>query len=181
MLISELIFPRGSREEVGSARKWATFLFCGVGAVVGGVYLVLISSSLLPTRQVLVGLFGILGIVGLLSRKKLVELYARGQNTIRETFATAPDSGDVRLPGDSAVRAYRVGEGSALIGQTLQGSELRQKSGVVVVAIERAGGSVVSPGSGEVLRLGDELFVFGESSQLEGATDFFRSCGVTEV
>lgn len=181
MLISELIFPRGSREEVGSARKWATFLFCGVGAVVGGVYLVLISSSLLPTGQVLVGLFGILGIVGLLSRKKLVELYARGQNTIRETFATAPDSGDVRLPGDSAVRAYRVGEGSALIGQTLQGSELRQKSGVVVVAIERAGGSVVSPGSGEVLRLGDELFVFGESSQLEAAADFFRSCGVTEV
>ena len=181
MLISELIFPRGIREEVGSARKWATFLFCGVGAVVGGVYLVLISSSLLPTGQVLVGLFGILGIVGLLSRKKLVELYARGQNTIRETFATAPDSGDVRLPGDSAVRAYRVGEGSALIGQTLQGSELRQKSGVVVVAIERAGGSVVSPGSGEVLRLGDELFVFGESSQLEAAADFFRSCGVTEV
>jgi K+/H+ antiporter YhaU regulatory subunit KhtT len=40
---------------------------------------------------------------------------------------------------------------------------------------------VVSPGSGEVLRLADELFVFGESSQLEAAADFFRSCGVTEV
>jgi Trk K+ transport system NAD-binding subunit len=53
--------------------------------------------------------------------------------------------------------------------------------GVVVVAIERVGGSVVSPGSGEVLRLGDELFVFGESSQLEAAADFFKGCGVTEA
>lgn len=79
MLISELIFPRGSREEVGSARKWATFLFCGVGAVVGGVYLVLISSSLLPTGQVLVGLFGILGIVGLLSRKNWLNSMPAGK------------------------------------------------------------------------------------------------------
>jgi K+/H+ antiporter YhaU regulatory subunit KhtT len=52
---------------------------------------------------------------------------------------------------------------------------------VVVVAIERVGGSVVSPGSGEVLRQGDELFVFGESTQLEAAADFFMGCRVTEA
>ena len=181
MLISELVFPRGSREEVGSARKWATFLFCGVGVVVGGIYLVVISSPLLPSGKILVGLMGVLIVMGFMSHKKLVELYARGQSTIRETLATTPDGGEVRLPGDSAVRAYRVGEDSRLIGRTLREMDLRKVSGVVVVAIERAGGSVVSPGPEERLEKGDELFVFGESGQLDLAGEFFRDAGVSEA
>ena len=181
MLIAELVFPRGSREEVGSARKWATFLFCGIGVVVGGVYLVVISSPLLPSGKILVALLGVLIVVGFVSHRKLVELYARGQNTIRETFAAVPEGGEVRLPGDSAVRAYRVGEDSPFIGRTLRELDLRKVSGVVVVAIERVGGSVVSPGPEERLKKEDELFVFGERGQLDLAEEFFRNAGVSEA
>ena len=181
MLVSELIFPRGSREEVGSARKWATFLFCGMGAVLGGVYLLVISSPLLPSGKMFPILMALVVAVGLLSRKKLVELYAKGQSAIRDTFAVAPDPGEVRLPGDSQVRSFRVGRGSGLIGQSLKETGLRKVSGVVVVAIERAGGSTVSPGPDERLFEGDELFVFGEKGQLELASEFFMNCGVVEV
>ncbi len=181
MLVSELIFPRGSREEVGSARKWATFLFCGMGAVLGGVYLVVISSPLLPSGKMFPILMALVLVVGLLSRKKLVELYAKGQSAIRDTFAALPDPGEVRLPGDSQVRSFRVGRGSGLIGQSLKETGLRKVSGVVVVAIERAGGSTVSPGPDERLFEGDELFVFGEKGQLELASEFFMNCGVVEV
>lgn len=181
MLVSELIFPRGSREEVGSARKWATFLFCGMGAVLGGVYLLVISSPLLPSGKMFPILMALVVAVGLVSRKKLVELYAKGQSAIRDTFAVAPDPGEVRLPGDSQVRSFRVGRGSGLIGQSLKESGLRKVSGVVVVAIERAGGSTVSPGPDERLFEGDELFVFGEKGQLELASEFFMNCGVVEV
>ena len=181
MLVSELIFPRGSREEVGSARKWATFLFCGMGAVLGGVYLLVISSPLLPSGKMFPILMALVVAVGLLSRKKLVELYAKGQSAIRDTFAAAPDPGEVRLPGDSQVRSFRVGRGSGLIGQSLKETGLRKVSGVVVVAIERAGGSTVSPGPDERLFEGDELFVFGEKGQLELASEFFMNCGVVEV
>ena len=181
MLVSELIFPRGSREEVGSARKWATFLFCGIGAVLGGVYLLVISSPLLPSGKMFPILMALVVAVGLVSRKKLVELYAKGQSAIRDTFAVAPDPGEVRLPGDSQVRSFRVGRGSGLIGQSLKETGLRKVSGVVVVAIERAGGSTVSPGPDERLFEGDELFVFGEKGQLELASEFFMNCGVVEV
>lgn len=181
MLVSELIFPRGSREEVGSARKWATFLFCGMGAVLGGVYLLVISSPLLPSGKMFPILMALVVAVGLVSRKKLVELYAKGQSAIRDTFAVAPDPGEVRLPGDSQVRSFRVGRGSGLIGQSLKETGLRKVSGVVVVAIERAGGSTVSPGPDERLFEGDELFVFGEKGQLELASEFFMNCGVVEV
>ena len=181
MLVSELIFPRGSREEVGSARKWATFLFCGMGAVLGGVYLLVISSPLLPSGKMFPILMALVVAVGLVSRKKLVELYAKGQSAIRDTFAVAPDPGEVRLPGDSQVRSFRVGRGSGLIGQSLKETGLRKVSGVVVVAIERSGGSTVSPGPDERLFEGDELFVFGEKGQLELASEFFMNCGVVEV
>lgn len=181
MLVSELVFPRGSREEVGSARKWATFLFCGMGAVLGGVYLLVISSPLLPSGKMFPILMALVLVVGLLSRKKLVELYAKGQSAIRDTFAAVPDPGEVRLPGDSQVRSFRVGRGSGLIGQSLKETGLRKVSGVVVVAIERVGGSTVSPGPDERLLEGDELFVFGEKGQLELASEFFMNCGVVEV
>jgi CPA2 family monovalent cation:H+ antiporter-2 len=181
MLVSELIFPRRSREEVGSARKWATFLFCGMGAVLGGVYLLVISSPLLPSGKMFPILMALVVAVGLVSRKKLVELYAKGQSAIRDTFAVAPDPGEVRLPGDSQVRSFRVGRGSGLIGQSLKETGLRKVSGVVVVAIERAGGSTVSPGPDERIFEGDELFVFGEKGQLELASEFFMNCGVVEV
>jgi hypothetical protein len=181
MLVSELIFPRGSREEVGSARKWATFLFCGMGAVLGGVYLLVISSPLLPSGKMFPILMALVVAVGLVSRKKLVELYAKGQSAIRDTFAAAPDPGEVRLPRDSQVRSFRVGRGSGLIGQSLKETGLRKVSGVVVVAIERSGGSTVSPGPDERIFEGDELFVFGEKGQLELASEFFMNCGVVEV
>jgi K+/H+ antiporter YhaU regulatory subunit KhtT len=74
-----------------------------------------------------------------------------------------------------------VGRGSGLIGQSLKETGLRKVSGVVVVAIERAGGSTVSPGPDEMLLEGDELFVFGEKGQLELASEFFMNCGVVEV
>ena len=181
MLVSELVFPRGSREEVGSARKWATFLFCGMGAVLGGVYLLVISSPLLPSGKMFPLLLALIVAVGLLSRKKLVELYAKGQSAIRDTFAAVPDPGEVRLPGDSQVRSFRVGRGSSLVGQSLKETGLRKVSGVVVVAIERVGASTVSPGPDERLLVGDELFVFGEKGQLELASEFFMNCGVVEV
>ena len=179
MLISELVFPHRSRGNVGPARKWATFLLCGIGAVVGGVYLVLISSPLLPSGKMFVGLLGLVVLVGLLSRKKLVELYAQGQTTIRETLASVPEQGHVRLPGDSEVRSYRVNGDSELIGQSLRETGLRQNSGVVVVAIERKGGSVVSPGPEVKLAEGDELFVFGEKDQLGLAEEFLTRRGVS--
>jgi K+/H+ antiporter YhaU regulatory subunit KhtT len=70
---------------------------------------------------------------------------------------------------------------SELIGQSLRETGLRQNSGVVVVAIEREGGSVVSPGPEVKLAVGDELFVFGEKDQLGLAEEFLTRRGVSGV
>jgi K+/H+ antiporter YhaU regulatory subunit KhtT len=67
------------------------------------------------------------------------------------------------------------------VGQTLHEIELRKRSGVVVVAIERADGNVVSPGPNEKVGMGDELFIFGGADQLNTAEEFFKTQQVTSV
>jgi hypothetical protein len=182
ILVSEIIFPhRKGDQGVDPARTWATLLFCGIGYTVFGIYLVLISSPLLPAGKILWVFLGVLTLITFGSRKKLVELYSKGQSSIRNTWDTLPDQEQVVLPGNSEVRAYRIGESSIFVGNTLQETGLRTKSGVVVVAIERQGGNVVSPGPDEKLFANDEIFVFGEEEQLIRAEEFFSSRGVTAV
>jgi NhaP-type Na+/H+ and K+/H+ antiporter len=146
-----------------------------------GFYLVLISAPLLPAGKILWVFLGILTLITLGSRKKLVELYSKGQFSIRQTWESLPDQEKVNLPGNSEVRTYRIGEDSPFIGKTLQETGLRNESGVVVVAIERESGNVISPGPDEKLFANDEIFVFGENEQLIRAEEFFSSRGVTAV
>jgi K+/H+ antiporter YhaU regulatory subunit KhtT len=51
----------------------------------------------------------------------------------------------------------------------------------VIVAIERRGKNLVSPGPETRLEAGDQLFVFGEAGQIRAADDYLRQAGTTEV
>lgn len=182
MLGAEMVFPRRPGQgEVRSARTLLELFLGGIGATVFGLYLILISSPLLPSAQVLLGLLLGLALLGLASWQRLIRLYAKAQASIHETWEAIPDQKQVELPESSEVRGYRVEKGSVLAGQTLLQTGLRKQSGVVVVAIERVGRNVVSPGPEEILREQDELFIFGERDQLELAEPYLQERGVIPV
>lgn len=129
----------------------------------------------------MLGLFGLVAILGLLGRKKLVQLYSQGQAKIRETWETPPDQDGLNLPGESTVHVHQIDPSSPLVGQTLAETQLRKKTGAVVVAIDRKGKNTVSPGPDMVLQAGDQLFVFGEAEQVRAADEALRNAGTTEV
>ena len=182
ILISEMAFHRGEgNESVGATRALATFLICGIGYILLGFYLILISSPLLPSAHLVLGLLGAVAFLGLGIRRRLVKIYSQGQESIQKTWQVVPDQPPIQLPGNSQVRSYRVEKGSPLAGQTLHEIELRKRSGVVIVAIERAEGNVVSPGPNEKVGIGDELFIFGGADQLNAAEEFFKTQQVTSV
>jgi K+/H+ antiporter YhaU regulatory subunit KhtT len=79
------------------------------------------------------------------------------------------------------VHVHQIDPTSALIGQTLAETSLRQRTGAVIVAIERKGKNFVSPGPETRLEAGDQLFVFGEAGQIRAADDYLRQAGTTEV
>jgi voltage-gated potassium channel len=66
-----------------------------------------------------------------------------------------------------AMEQVSIGTGSALAGRTIVEANVRQRFGVIVVAIQRAGGHMdFNPPHDAVMRAGDELVVLGRPGQL---------------
>lgn len=182
VLVSEMAFPRDEEKgRPGPGRKLSQALFLGVGYVVFAFSLILLSAPLLPMGKLFLGLGSLLFLLAVLMRKRLVHLYSQGQAKIRETWETPPDQDGLNLPGESKVHVHQIDPTSALIGQTLSETSLRQRTGAVIVAIERRGKNLVSPGPETRLEAGDQLFVFGEAGQIRAADDYLRQAGTTEV
>ncbi len=180
MLLSEMALPRRTGgEDVTVARTVMSHSLSGLGLLLFLIYLIVLGAGLIPSMKILAILLVGLAILAGLSWKHLVRIYAQGQASIRETWEASPEPDHVRLPGNAEVKVYRVEKDSSLVGRTLMESGLRQHSGVVVVAIERKGGSVVSPGPDEKLHDGDQVFIFGEREQVHLADEYFGKCGVT--
>ena len=177
-LVSEIAFPQDA--QLG-ARKLAQGLFLGIGYLLFALVLILLSAPLLPTGRLLLGLFGLAAGLAVLGRKRLVHLYSQGQAKIRETWETPPDQDGLNLPGESTVHVHQIEAQSLLLGKTLAETELRKQTGAVIVAIDRKGKNLVSPGPETVLQAGDQLFVFGEKEQIRAADEYLRRAGTTEV
>ncbi|NDC80215.1 MAG: cation/H(+) antiporter [Verrucomicrobia bacterium] len=182
VLLSELAFPRPLAEgSVESARRLTLVVFSAAGYSLLVFYLLLISSPLLPSIHILLVAVGFTFVAFLIMRRRLVRLYASGQAAIRETWESVPTQDSIRLPGNAEVRAYQVREDSSWVGRRLIDTGLRAQTGAVVVAIERGGKSLVSPGPDEVIRTGDQLFVFGEDTQMQSANQLLGQAGITSL
>lgn len=68
---------------------------------------------------------------------------------------------------DLQIEEARINEGSALAGESVVGSHMRQKYGLIIVAIKRKCGKMVfNPGPDEMFLAGDVLVVIGNKSDL---------------
>ena len=69
---------------------------------------------------------------------------------------------------DLSMEQVRIREESALVGQTIVDAGIRQKFGVIIVAIRRLGGAMeFNPPHNAVLRAGDELVVLGRPESVK--------------
>jgi voltage-gated potassium channel len=69
---------------------------------------------------------------------------------------------------DLSMEQVRIQEGSGLVGQTIVDAGIRQKFGVIIVAIRRAEGTMeFNPSPDAVLRAGDEMVVLGRPQSVK--------------
>jgi voltage-gated potassium channel len=69
---------------------------------------------------------------------------------------------------DLSMEQVKIQEGSALVGQTIVEAGIRQKFGLIVVAIRRADGTMdFNPSPESVIRAGDELVVLGRPQSVK--------------
>jgi TrkA domain protein len=105
--------------------------------------------------------------------EKLFELsdeLARTVGTILEGAYFQPveaEKQETTLPGGLLLEWYEVPPGSPLADETIEATHIGGETGVTVVAIERGGDTVESPGPATTLREGDTLVVTGTDEQCE--------------
>ncbi len=146
------------------------------GTVFQGLYVVILSSALLPTVRVMLVLLLLAAITGWLLRRSFIKAYAKAQVALRETLSHPPapryEAAATVLPSmlrDANLATVTLAAGSPAAGKLIRELQLRTQTGASIVGIERHGDSVINPGPDEELQPGDHVLLLGTRTQLEAA------------
>jgi len=74
---------------------------------------------------------------------------------------------------DLEIASFRIENGAAVIGKTLQETEMRKKHGVTLLAVNRNAQIISNPGSDLTFAGGDILFVVGDAKDIQRLRDIF--------
>ncbi len=148
------------------------------GTVAMGLFVLVLSSALLPTLEVLVVLLAIVALVAWLLWRSFIRIYSKAQLALQQTFDQAPDPrpqphGAARaLPSllrEADLETVALAADSPAVGRLIRELELRTLTGASIVGIERADGNLINPGADEELRGGDQVLLLGTRAQLDSA------------
>jgi CPA2 family monovalent cation:H+ antiporter-2 len=144
------------------------------GTAVLGLFVLVLSSALLPALNVLLVLLLLVGLLAWLLRRSLIRVYARAQVALQETFAQTPAPAPATAARPSLLReadleSVAVAAASPAAGRLIRELELRTRTGASIVGIERTGGNVINPGPDEEIQAGDHLVLLGTPAQLAAA------------
>jgi CPA2 family monovalent cation:H+ antiporter-2 len=157
------------------------------GLTAGAILLTLLwLSALLPTdivsTQVFLGIIAVLGLLAIILWRHLVRWHARLEGRIHQEYLTAS------LPSTDGNRQWkmqdctetewvtRVGEltlpsDSKVAGKQISDLRLRAASGCSIIAIDRQGFAINSPGATDRLYPGDRLLLLGSEEALAKAIE----------
>jgi CPA2 family monovalent cation:H+ antiporter-2 len=151
-----------------------------VGSVALGLFVLLLSSTLLPPLKVLLVLLFVVGLIAWLLWRSFIKVYSKAQVALRETFAHPPPprvegtTQMLRLLSRAQLRVFKVAADSPAAGKLIRELSLRSRTGASAVGIERDQESIVNPGPDEEVRAGDKLLLLGSSDQLTQAAAVFQ-------
>jgi monovalent cation:H+ antiporter-2, CPA2 family len=181
LLVAETkVTPAAAGERTAAIRAIVAQVVPIAGSVALSVFVMVLSSSLLPALNVLLILLLIVALTTWLLWRSFIKIYSKAQVALIETFAqpplTRPESALLALPSllsDADLRTVTVAGGSAAAGKLIRELELRTRTGASIVGIVRKGANLINPGPDEELQLGDQVLLLGTSVQLEAARAAF--------
>jgi CPA2 family monovalent cation:H+ antiporter-2 len=78
---------------------------------------------------------------------------------------------------DLEIASFRIENGSAVIGKTLQETEMRKKHGVTLLAVNRNSRIISNPAADLNFSGGDILFVVGDAKDIQQVRLIFNQGG----
>jgi len=150
------------------------------GTVMLGLFILVLSSTLLPTFKVLIVLLVLIALVSWLLRRSFIKIYARAQIALEETLASPPvprqHNTTTTLPSllrEADLETVGVTSKSNAVGKRIRELQLRTQTGASIVGIERKGENIINPGPDEEIREGDQILLVGSRAQLDAASKLF--------
>jgi CPA2 family monovalent cation:H+ antiporter-2 len=157
------------------------------GTVGLGLFVLLLSSALLPTFNVLIVLLLLVVLIAWLLRRSFILVYSKAQVALQETFAQEPaprhSHAPTALPSllrEADLETVTVAAGSPAAGKLIRELELRTRTGASIVGIERNGANIINPGPDEELLAGDQVLLLGTPVQLRDSKAVFQASGTGE-
>jgi CPA2 family monovalent cation:H+ antiporter-2 len=146
------------------------------GTVALGLFILLLSSTLLPPLKVLLVLLAVIGLIAWLLWRSFIKVYSKAEVALLETFAQQPSPRPApEAPKhqsqlrDADLESVAIPANSPAAGKLIRELELRTRTGASIVAVERAGVNTVSPDPDEELQVNDQVLLLGSPTQLEKA------------
>jgi CPA2 family monovalent cation:H+ antiporter-2 len=146
------------------------------GMIALGLFVLVLSSALLPTFNVLLVLLGLIVLITMRLWRSFIKVYAKAQVALQETFAQTPAPfhvGSTALPPllrEADLQAVTLALDSPAAGKLIGELELRTRTGASIVGIERNGEKIINPGPDEELQAGDQVLLLGTRPQIDAAT-----------
>ncbi len=145
------------------------------GTAVLGVYVVLLSSTLLPNYKVFLVLLTLAGLLSWLLGRSFLKVYSKAQLALEETLSTPPPRSEpppAALPPmlrEADLETVILTPDSPAVKKLIRELQLRTLTGASIVGLERHGQSIVNPGADEELQVGDRVLLLGNRAQLDAA------------
>jgi len=146
--------------------------FAGITGL--GLFVLLLSSALLPPLNVLIVLLVVVALITWLLWRSFIRIYSKAQVALQQTLTQPPPPRHAEAPAplpsllrEAVLEAVTVTAGSTAAGKLIRELQLRTNTGASIVGIERNGASIINPGPDEELKLADQVLLLGTRTQLE--------------
>lgn len=150
-----------------------------VGSVALGVFVLMLSSALLPPLNVLLVLIAIVGLIAWLKWRSFIKVHSTAQAALQDTFANKdlhqpPEIVAPRPPvlPEANLDSVDVPADSAVAGKLIHELALRTQTGASIVCIERQNTRTINPGPDEEILAGDKVLLLGSHEQIAMAKQF---------
>ena len=176
MVIAEMsVNARSAGPGTGAFQSVISGVITVVGTGILILLLLLLSSTILPSINVLILGLAVVVVSGFLLYRVSVKFYAGAQFALNKTLSTPPDpapSQQQTLPlllRNARLETIELGAHASAAGKMISELRLRSETGASVVGIERNGEGIVNPSPNEELQTGDQLLLIGTAGQLAAA------------
>ena len=152
------------------------------GTIALGLFVLVLSSALLPRFKVFIALLTIAAVIAWLLWRSFIKLYSKAQIALQETFAqpAPPPESTPALPPmlrEANLETMKVPAASNAAGKFIRELALRTRTGASIVGLQRDGARIINPGPDEELYAGDEILLLGTRAQLDAAKSVLANQG----